>query len=137
MRFTYKEFYLRSLRSGCTDDDFDDEIRENAFELIRRINALGFEPPMLFSSCLRSKKVHERIYKEKGVPADKIPWGSKHLSGKAVDVADPKNILKDWLSKNVDKLEWNELWCEDFASTPSWVHFQAEPPKSGKRFFKP
>lgn len=137
MRFTYKEFYLRSLRSGCTEDDFDDEIRDNAFELIRRINALGFEPPMLFSSCLRSKKVHERIYKEKGVPADKIPWGSKHLSGKAVDVADPKNILKDWLSKNVDKLEWNELWCEDFASTPSWVHFQAEPPKSGKRFFKP
>lgn len=137
MRFTYKEFYLRSLRSGCTEDDFDDEIRDNAFELIRRINALGFEPPMLFSSCLRSKKVHERIYKEKGVPADKIPWGSKHLSGKAVDVADPKNILKDWLSKNVDKLEWNELWCEDFMSTPGWVHFQSEPPKSGKRFFKP
>jgi hypothetical protein len=92
---------------------------------------------MYFSSCLRSKSVHERIYKEKGVPADKIPWGSKHLYGKAVDVADPKNILKDFLSKNVDKLEWNELWCEDFASTPGWVHFQSEPPKSGKRFFKP
>lgn len=137
MRFTYKEFYLRSVKSGCTDEDFNDEIKENAFELIRRINALGFEPPMYFSSCLRSKKVHERIYKEKGVPADKIPWGSKHLSGKAADVADPKNILKDFLAKNVDKLEWNGLWCEDFASTPSWVHFQSEPPKSGKRFFKP
>lgn len=137
MRFTYKEFYLRSIKSGCTDEDFNDEIKENAFELIRRINALGFEPPMYFSSCLRSKKVHERIYKEKGVPADKIPWGSKHLSGKAVDVADPKNILKDFLAKNVDKLEWNKLWCEDFASTPGWVHFQSEPPKSGKRFFKP
>lgn len=137
MRFTYKEFYLRSVKSGCTDEDFNDEIKENAFELIRRINALGFEPPMYLSSALRSKKVHERIYKEKGVPADKIPWGSKHLSGKAVDVADPKNILKDFLAKNVDKLEWNGLWCEDFASTPSWVHFQSEPPKSGKRFFKP
>lgn len=137
MRFTYKEFYLRSIKSGCADEDFNDEIKENAFELIRRINALGFEPPMYFSSCLRSKKVHERIYKEKGVPADKIPWGSKHLSGKAVDVADPKNILKDFLAKNVDKLEWNGLWCEDFASTPGWVHFQSEPPKSGKRFFKP
>jgi hypothetical protein len=137
MRFTYKEFYLRSIKSGCTDADFNDEIKENAFELIRRINALCFEPPMYFSSCLRSKSVHERIYKEKGVPADKIPWGSKHLYGKAVDVAGPKNILKDFLSKNVDKLEWNELWCEDFASTPGWVHFQSEPPKSGKRFFKP
>lgn len=137
MRFTYKEFYNRSVKSGCTDEDFNDEIKENAFELIRRINALGFEPPMVFSSCLRSKKVHERIYKEKGVPADKIPWGSKHLSGKAVDVADPKNILKDFLAKNVDKLEWNELWCEDFMSTPGLVHFQSEPPKSGKRFFKP
>lgn len=137
MRFTYKEFYLRSIKSGCTDADFNDEIKENAFELIRRINALCFEPPMYFSSCLRSKSVHERIYKEKGVPENKIPWGSKHLYGKAVDVADPKNILKDFLSKNVDKLEWNELWCEDFASTPGWVHFQSEPPKSGKRFFKP
>ena len=137
MRFTYKEFYLRSIKSGCTDADFNDEIKENAFELIRRINALCFEPPMYFSSCLRSKSVHERIYKEKGVPADKIPWGSKHLYGKAVDIADPKNILKDFLSKNVDKLEWNELWCEEFASTPGWVHFQSEPPKSGKRFFKP
>lgn len=137
MRFTYKEFYNRSIKSGCTDADFNDEIKENAYELIRRINALGFEPPMYFSSCLRSKKVHERIYKEKGVPADKIPWGSKHLYGKAVDVADPKNILKDWLSKNVDKLEWNELWCEAFAHTPGWVHFQSEPPKSGKRFFIP
>jgi hypothetical protein len=137
MRFTYKEFYNRSIKSGCTDADFNDEIKENAFELIRRINALGFEPPMYFSSCLRSKKVHERIYKEKGVPADKIPWGSSHLYGKAVDVADPKNILKDFLSKNVAKLEWNKLWCEDFASTPGWVHFQSEPPKSGKIFFKP
>lgn len=135
MRFTYKEFYLRSIKSGCTDEDFNDEVKDNAFELIRRINALGFEPPMLFSSCLRSKKVHERIYKEKGVPADKIPWGSSHLCGKAVDVADPKNILKDWLSKNVEKLEWNGLWCEDFASTPGWVHFDMAPKK--RRFFKP
>lgn len=137
MRFTYKEFYNRSVKSGCTDADFNDEIKENAFELIRRINALGFEPQMYFSSCLRSKSVHKRIYKEKGVPEDKIPWGSSHLSGKAVDVADPKGILQDWLVKHEDLLAWNELWCEDFACTKGWVHFQSVPPKSGKRFFKP
>lgn len=137
MRFTYKEFYLRSIKSGCTDEDFNDEIKENAFELIRRINALCYTPPMVFSSCLRSKKVHERIYKEKGVPADKIPWGSKHLYGKAVDVADPKGLLQSWLIKNEEKLKDEGLWCEAFTHTPGWVHFQSEPPKSGKRFFKP
>lgn len=135
MRFTYKEFYNRSVKSGCTDADFNDEIKENALELIRRINALCFEPPMYFSSCLRSKSVHERIYKEKGIPSDKIPWGSSHLYGKAVDVADPKNILKEWLSKNVDKLEWNGLWCEAFSHTPGWVHFDMVPKK--RRFFIP
>ena len=135
MRFTYKEFYLRSIKSGCTDADFNDEIKENAFELLRRINALGFEPPMCLSSALRSKKVHQRIYEEKGVPADKIPWGSSHLYGKAVDVADPKNLLKDFLAKNVDKLEWNGLWCEAFSHTPGWVHFDMAPKK--RRFFIP
>lgn len=137
MRFTYKEFYLRSIKSGCTDEDFNDEIKENAFELIRRINALGYLPPMYFSSCLRSKKVHKRIYEEKGIPEDKIPWGSKHLYGKAVDVADPNNTLQEWLVKNEDRLAWHKLWCEAFTHTPGWVHFQSEPPKSGKRFFIP
>lgn len=135
MRFTYKEFYLRSIKSGCTDEDFNDEIKENAFELIRRINALGYAPPMVFSSCLRSKKVHERIYKEKGVPADKIPWGSSHLYGKAVDVADPKGLLQSWLIKNEEKLKDEGLWCEDFRYTPGRVHFDMVPKK--RRFFIP
>ena len=100
MKFSYDEFYNRSVKSGCTESDFTQEIKDNVKELIKRINNLGYQPPMYFSSCLRSRSVHERIYKEKGIPTNKSPWGSKHLSGQAVDIADPEGKLANWLMIN-------------------------------------
>lgn len=137
MKFSYDEFYNRSVESGCTESDFTQEIKDNVKELIKRINNLGYRPPMFFSSCLRSRSVHERIYKEKGIPTDKIPWGSKHLSGQAADVADPDGELANWLMINDKKLEQCRLWVEHPDFTKGWVHFQSVPPKSGKRFFIP
>jgi hypothetical protein len=62
---------------------------------------------------------------------------SRHLFGKAVDISDPKRELQAWCRTNEKLLEEIGLWCEDFNATPTWVHFQVESPKSGKRFFMP
>lgn len=61
---------------------------------------------------------------------------SNHLRGAAMDVLD-SGELKDFINNNIQLVEEIGLWFEDFASTPTWVHMQIFPPKSGKRFFIP
>lgn len=63
---------------------------------------------------------------------------SKHLSGEAIDVADEKaRTLARWCLLHYKDLALIGLWCEDLRATPTWVHFQCVPPKSGIRFFIP
>lgn len=62
---------------------------------------------------------------------------SKHITGDAVDLEDRNGKLKEWCVFNQDKLEALGLYMEDPAATPTWVHLQQLPPKSGKRIFKP
>lgn len=137
MKFTYEEFKAKSIAKGCTEADFTPEIDANVRDLVKRITALGYKPPMYFSSCLRSKEWHKQIYLNKGVSEDKIPWGSSHLSGKAADISDPDGKLAKWLLENENKLSVAGLWCEHPNYTKGWCHLQSVPPKSGKRFFIP
>ena len=62
---------------------------------------------------------------------------SNHIKGAAVDILDKDGTLKAWCLKNEELFVEVGLWMEDFASTPTWVHFQCVPPRSGKRWFKP
>lgn len=62
---------------------------------------------------------------------------SKHITGDAIDLEDRDGKLKEWCVFNQDKLELLGLYMEDPASTPTWVHLQQLPPRSGKRIFKP
>lgn len=62
---------------------------------------------------------------------------SKHTRAQAVDIYDPKQELQKWILENLSILESAGLWCEDFAHTTNWIHFQIVPPKSKKRFFIP
>lgn len=128
---------MNSLAKGCKEEDFTPEINTNVRDLVKRITALGYEPPMYFSSCLRSKERHKQIYLKKGVPENKIPWGSKHLTGQAADVSDPDGKLRHFLITTT--IPWDKigLWMEHPDYTPGWIHFQSVPPKSGKRFFIP
>jgi len=89
------------------------------------------------TSGLRDLERHKSIYLKKGIPEDKIPMGSKHLSGQAVDFADVDGSLWLWCMSNIKDLENASLYLEDKSATPTWVHFQCVPPKSGKRIFKP
>lgn len=114
--------------------------QHNLEELLKRINKVraAYNKPMTVTSGYRSMYDHKRIYSQKGITDEsKIPMQSKHLYGQAVDIADADGSMKKWVLENVKLLEDVGLWCEDFAYTKTWIHFQILPPKSGKRFFIP
>lgn len=62
---------------------------------------------------------------------------SLHLTGQAVDLPDRDRTLASWCVDNLDVLKEIGLWLEDPRWTPSWVHVQTVPPKSGKLVFIP
>ena len=128
MKFTPKEL-LNAGSHKWTEEEIGLVIKRNLEDLIRKINALGYQPPMRASSCLRSIKDQQRINPK--------AMGSSHLYGAAVDIADPDGKLKTWLKAHPDKLVECGLWAEDYASTPTWVHLQIYAPGSFNRVFKP
>lgn len=113
------------------------EIEANMYELIVRVSAVRelFGRPMVVTSGLRSREDQERIYRN----AKSVPYGSMHLIGAAVDIADRDKTLAGFVTSKdgLKLLEDVGLWIEDPSYTHSWVHFQIKPPKSGNRIFKP
>ncbi len=111
------------------------EIDANLIVLLERINRIRkvYGHPMTVTSGLRSDAKQKAL-----IAAGKsTATASKHLTGQAVDIFDPKGELKDWVKLNLPLIEEVGLWLENFAYTSNWVHFQTVAPKSGKRFFVP
>jgi uncharacterized protein YcbK (DUF882 family) len=124
----------------CTykESDIDPAHLPNMKDLHEKVQKLraAYSKPMTLTNCYRSMTHHLAIYKKKGITDKKlIPMKSKHLSGKACDLADPDGKLLLWCKANVKILEEIGLWCED--GTVGWTHVQSESPNSGKRFFMP
>ncbi len=131
---------FNELIKGNSIADIPIEHQHNLEDLLKKINQIrtAYNVPMVVTSGYRSMQDHLRIYSQKGITdKSKIPMKSKHLYGQAVDIADADGKLKAWVLKNVTLLESVGLWCEDFSTTTTWVHFQILPPGSGKRFFMP
>lgn len=128
MKFTPGEL-LRAGSHKWKREDVNDVIWRNLEDLCRKINALGYQPPMYASSCLRSLEDQKRI--------NAGALGSSHLYGAAVDIADTDGKLKAWLVANKNKLVECGLWMEDPKYTSSWCHLSSQMPKSGKRIFIP
>jgi uncharacterized protein YcbK (DUF882 family) len=131
---------LKELIKNANYSSLSPEIQGNLMVLLERVNRVRdkFGKPMTVTSGLRTMEDHLRIYRQKGITdKSKIPMKSRHLVGAACDVADPKGELQKWCKDNEQFLADVGLWCEDFASTHGWCHFQIFPPASGKRFFKP
>lgn len=63
--------------------------------------------------------------------------GSSHLYGCAVDIADPKGELANWLVLHPYKLAEYGLWMENPEKTKGWCHLQTYAPKSFTRIFNP
>lgn len=131
---------MKELIKDIPISDISLDIQHNLEEVLLRINKIrtAYNKPMKVTSGYRTMSDHKRIYNAKGIfDEKKIPMQSKHLYGKAVDISDPNKDLQKWCLANIKMLEDVGLWLEDFSATPNWVHFQIEPPKSGKRMFKP
>lgn len=62
---------------------------------------------------------------------------SRHMTGEAVDIADPEGDFDQWCLDNPQTLIDIGLWQEDPGSTKGWIHVQCVPPKSGRRVFFP
>ena len=128
MRFSVEEL-LKAGTHKWDKSQVDDVTLRNLEDLCRKINALGYQPPKVASSCLRSIADQKRI--------NPTAMGSSHLYGAAVDISDPKGELKAWITKNSQLLTYNGLWMEDPKYTKTWVHLQIYAPKSMNRFFIP
>jgi hypothetical protein len=142
MSISYKE-----LLSGHTLSEIPINHQHNLEQLLVCINKLrnAWGKPMIVTSGYRLMQDHLRIYSQiaskKGIDFDasKVPMGSNHLKGLAVDFADSDGSLYLWANNNQDKLkEWG-IWCEK--DTKGWLHCQCVPYgsyKEGKsRFFNP
>ena len=127
------KFNLRELLSAGShkwkENEVDTVTLRNLEDLVRKLNALGYEPPMRATSCLRSLADQKRI--------NPSAMGSSHLYGCAVDIADADGKLKAWCVANKAKLVECGLWMEDPKYTSSWCHLSSYMPKSGKRIFIP
>lgn len=130
---------MDELLKGAKLEDQTPEIQANLAILLQRVNniRIGWARPMTVTSGLRTRADQLRIYNAKGITDEsKIPWGSMHLKGGAVDIYDPGLVLTKWLKENnSQRLVDAQLWCEEGNS--DWVHFQIVPPKSGSRWFYP
>ena len=120
--------------------DLPHEHEVNIDELLKVINPLLalWPHPVLVTSGYRSMQDHLRIYRSKGVPDDKIPMGSSHLVGRAVDISDPDLSMTHWLQTDPTAITTAEklgLYFE--AGNKNWVHITNRPPQSGNRWFKP
>ena len=130
---------MDELLKGANLSDQTPEIQANLATLLERVNniRIGWGMPMTVTSGLRTREDQIRVYAAKGITDEsKIPWGSQHLHGAAVDIYDPGLKLTAWLKENdSQRLVDAQLWCEEGNS--NWVHFQIYPPKSGNRWFLP
>lgn len=130
MKFSLKEV-LNAGSHKWKESEVDVVIKRNLEDLIRKVNALGYQPPMVASSCLRSIKDQQRINPK--------AMGSSHLYGCAIDITDLDGKLAQWLLsiEGQRKLVECGLWMEDPKYTKGWVHLQTYMPKSGNRYFIP
>lgn len=128
MKFDIAEL-LKAGSHKWKKSDIDAVTLRNLEDLCRKINALGYKPPMRATSCLRSIESQQKI--------NPGAMGSSHLYGAAVDIKDPDGKLAAWVKANRAKLEQCGLWCENPQYTKGWVHLQTYAPKSMSRIFNP
>lgn len=131
---------MDELLKGKSYDSQSKEVRTNLSVLLYRINLLrtAYDKSMIVTSGLRTKEDQIRIYAEKGVmDMSKIPMGSSHLTGGAVDISDPQQELQKYVKNNLEFVADIGLWFEDFKYSKNWVHAQVIAPASGRRFFIP
>jgi len=106
------------------------ELEANLQELLRRLNLFRqmYGMPMIVTSGYRPAALNKRVGGSKK---------SAHMTCEACDFRDEKGQIRRFILQNSSVLEVCDLYCEDFFYTPTWVHLQSRPTRSGNRIFKP
>lgn len=125
MHFTEKEMLCR-----YDYKDVPADVYANLMDLRMHLNMLGqrFLPARILTCAYRNPEHNARVGGAKR---------STHLTGNACDIADADGRLKAYLRAHPDELVRAGLWAESYDATPTWVHLQRVPPKSGVRVFIP
>lgn len=134
---TLEGFYMG--RDAQFERDLTDEIRANAAIMVERANKLlgryvaatGDARPRRVTSGWRPAAINANV--PGAAPR------SNHMLGRAIDIADASKSFKQWLMTPAGQaaLVECELWMEHPDATPTWVHVQIVPPRSGNRVFRP
>lgn len=99
-------------------EELTDEVKSNATKLIDVVNSflseLQPEGPISVSSGFRPSSVNSGI--------KHAAKRSLHISGFAVDIADPDGTLDEAIKKCPELLDKYGLWLEDPGHTPGWSH---------------
>ena len=107
------------------------EVIKNAKELLKRVNALFANVPspipLVVTSGFRPSDVNKVL--------PNAAKRSAHMTGQAIDLADPDGVLDKMLTATI--LKAYDLHREDSSATVGWCHLQIRPTVSGKRIFKP
>ena len=124
--------------------DLTEDVQANALDLLSRVNLLlGFAYANGVQPTL-DEKTGTHVASGWRPPAindatSNAAKSSRHMTGQAIDLRDDpdKRPLARWCLGNLDRLATIGLWMESPQWTPSWVHLQTVPPKSGKRVYIP
>lgn len=122
-------------REDAFADEITDAIKENAIDLLRRINLLlPFMHNVDFEINPRTGTLVSSGWRPKSVN-NATPGAapkSKHVTGQAIDLYDPDGEIKTWCYENQDILARPEidLYIEHPSATKGWLHAQSVPPKS-------
>lgn len=119
------------LMGRTTMDQLSDEQVRNLNTLIPKVNELlsRYNKSIKVNSGYRSPADQARIN-------PKAPK-SKHIECAAVDLEDRSHNFRYWVLAHLSDLIELGLYMEDPSHTPTWVHLQCIPPKSGKHIFIP
>jgi uncharacterized protein YcbK (DUF882 family) len=147
--FTWKEaLWLPEEKRAVSEDELTEEIKNNLINTFQWMDKVRewVGKPITVTIALRTMKYHLELYKRinakrtaKGLPELRVPMGSMHLKGRAVDFVVVGMSCDDFKKKAIDegKLEeWN-LRMEDNGWGANWIHLDDKEVGPSGRFFKP
>lgn len=122
--------------------ELTEEIQKNAEETVLRVNQLlaamaAAKVPLVADPTTGSLSHSGWRPPEVNAVTPGAAKASRHMTGQADDLHDPRGYLDAWCMANQKKLAEIGLWLESPTATLGWCHVQTVPPKSGRRVFIP
>jgi hypothetical protein len=112
-----------------------EETKENALNLLAKVNALLRQIDLPEALQPKVNSGWRPAWYNATVPGAALK--SKHITGEAIDLADPEGALDEYLHVRPKTLEEYGLYMEHPLATKGWCHLQSVAPRSGNRIFYP